>query len=74
MKAPFTELYKSYLLKCEPHSTPDGRFLARLVISFAERDAHKEVLITPNHPSFETAREAANCALAEGKQWVEKNG
>jgi hypothetical protein len=74
MKEPFTELYKGYLLKCAPHSTPDGRFLARLVISFAERDAHKEVLLTPNYPSFSTPREAADCSLVEGKQWVDKNG
>jgi len=74
MKEPFTELYKGYLLKCAPHATPAERFLPHLVISFAESGGHKDITKTPDHPSFTTAREAAECALAEGKRWVDENG
>lgn len=74
MNEAFIELYEGYLLKCEPHSTPDGRYLANLALSFAQRGGQNDVSITPDHSSFATAREAADCALAVGKRWVESNG
>lgn len=52
MNEAFIELYEDYLLKCEPHSTPDGRYLANLVISFAQRGGQNDVSITPDYPSF----------------------
>ena len=72
MQEPFEELYKGYLLKCAPHPTPDGRFAARLVVSVATSDGHDEIMLTPDRPSFATAREAADCSLTVGQKWVER--
>ncbi len=73
MKEPFVEAYKGHLLHCQPNQTPAGEFLAHVVISFAERGGHTDVAITPEHSPFERAREAADHALAVGKQWVDQN-
>lgn len=71
MREAFVEVYRGYLLRCMPHTTPDGRYLAHLVISFSEGGAQQEVTITPNVSSFETKRAAANHSLLVGKGWVD---
>ena len=75
MNEPFTELYKGYLLKCAPQATPDEKYLARTVISFAEVGGHKEITRTQpngrripvvhlrNHFSFMAPREGPTTPL-----------
>lgn len=71
MREALVELYRGYLLRCAPSSTPEGRYLAKLVVSFAEHGGHEDVSITPKAPSFATPREAADCSLAVGKHWID---
>jgi hypothetical protein len=70
MGEPFVELYKGYLLRCEPHPTPEGTYLAGLVISLAERGGQNEV-IPLDASGFSTKRAAAEHSLAVGKQLVD---
>ncbi|KQU69125.1 MULTISPECIES: hypothetical protein [unclassified Rhizobacter] len=63
-----------YTHHCEPDRTPDGRFAVKVVIERADGAAPMNIRVTPNAPTFETAREAADAAYAEGERWVERHG
>ena len=71
MKTPFSELYKGYLLHCQPRETPDGKYLSHLVISFAQGPAEEDHAVSIDHPPFDSRRPAADLSLSIGKKWVD---
>jgi hypothetical protein len=74
VKEPWIEPYKGYILKCRPQETPDGSYRAHLVISYARSGDHEDLVMTPDTPERNTAREAADDALKCGIGWVETRG
>lgn len=70
---PYVADYRGYLLKYRPQPTPDGRYLAYVIVSQRCRTIHTEAALTPDLPSYAKATDAARAGLAAGRRWVDDN-
>lgn len=73
---PFTKLSaldNRFTHHCSPDKTPEGKFLARLVVERSDGAGPMHVRITPDQPPFDTEQAAADAAYAEGERWIERN-
>jgi 2-iminobutanoate/2-iminopropanoate deaminase len=73
MKEPFELVLKNqYRLSCRPEPTPDGRFLARAVVSWIDRGgealSHR---LRPEMPAFATAADAAIAGRDVAVAWLD---
>jgi hypothetical protein len=67
-------LYAGYLLKCRPQPTPDGRFLAYVIVATHHFGVRAVQALSPDLPSFATPSDAAQHGLRAGKCWVDEFG
>ncbi len=70
----FQVLYKGHRLKFEPMQTPEGKFLAEPMVSFSRGGSDYDARLVPPQGPFESAREAADCAAAAARSWVDHHG
>lgn len=73
MKEPFELVHHNlYRLSCRPDPTPEGTFIARVLVSWI--DASGEALnrrLRPELPPFATASAAASAARDAAVHWLE---
>ncbi len=70
-EADFETSYRDHLLRCRPQPTPDGRFLAYVIIVRDTGVVHTRASVTPGLPSFERREDAARAGALAGRQWVD---
>jgi hypothetical protein len=70
----FESDYRHYLLRYKPQPTPDGRFLAYVIILRRFTRMHTEASVMPDLPSFESQLDAAQAGLQAGRHWIDENG
>ncbi|MDQ2928234.1 MAG: RidA family protein [Pseudomonadota bacterium] len=73
MKEPFELVHKNqYRLSCRPEPTPDGKFLARAIVSWIDKGgealSHR---LRPEMDAFATAAEAAMAGREAAVAWVD---
>jgi enamine deaminase RidA (YjgF/YER057c/UK114 family) len=73
MKEPFELVLKNqYRLSCRPEPTPDGKFLARAIVSWIDKGgealSHR---LRPEMPPFATAADAAIAARDAATAWLD---
>ncbi|MDQ2734318.1 MAG: RidA family protein [Pseudomonadota bacterium] len=73
MKEPFELVHKNqYRLSCRPEPTPDGKFLARAIVSWIDKGgealSHR---LRPEMAAFATAAEAAMAGRDAAVGWVD---
>jgi hypothetical protein len=71
---PFESVYRHYVVRYKPQPTPDGRFLAYVIILRSMTRMHTEAALTPDGPSFASQIDAARAGLEAGKRWIDHNG
>jgi two-component system response regulator QseB len=67
----FETTYRDHLLRCRPQPTPDGRFLAYVIIGCDVGIVHTHASVTPDLPSFAQREDAAYAGLLAGRRWVD---
>jgi two-component system response regulator QseB len=70
-EAEFEATYRDHLLRCRPQPTPDGRFLAYVIIGRDVGIVHTHASVTPDLPSFARREDAAYAGLLAGQRWVD---
>ena len=60
-----------YALRCKPRLAVDGNYLAYVLICRTDGTAEEEVPLTPDLPSFETQRKAADAGYVAGEKWLQ---
>lgn len=70
-EADFETSYRDHLLRCRPQPTPDGRFLAYVIIVRDTGVVHTRASVTPGLPGFERREDAARAGALAGRQWVD---
>jgi two-component system response regulator QseB len=67
----FEASYREHVLRCRPQPTPDGRFLAYVIIGRDIGIVHTQASVTPDLPSFARREDAACAGLLAGQHWVD---
>jgi hypothetical protein len=70
----FESVYRQYVVRYRPQPTPDGRFLAYVIILRRFARMHTEASVMPDLPSFESQADAAGVGLQAGRCWIDQNG
>ena len=73
MREPFELVHHNrYRVSCRPEPTPDGTFLARVVVSWIDDDgAALDHRLRPELPPFPTAGEAADVGRDVALRWLD---
>ncbi|MEO5883552.1 MAG: hypothetical protein ABIQ06_14130 [Caldimonas sp.] len=73
MREPFELVHHNrYRVSCRPEPTPDGTFLARVVVSWIDDDgAVLDHRLRPELPPFPTAGEAADVGRDVALRWLD---
>lgn len=67
----FEAMYRGHLLRFQPQPTPDGRFLAYVIIARDDGFVHTQASVTPDLPRFVLREEAAHAGRLAGQRWVD---
>jgi len=73
MREPFELVHHNrYRVSCRPEPTPDGTFLARVVVSWIDDDGSAlDHRLRPQLPAFPTAGEAADVGRDVALRWLD---
>jgi hypothetical protein len=69
----FEDVYKGWLIKCQPQKTPNDKYLAHAVLSASTGGSQVEGPLTPNLPAFDSEKEAALAARDAARAWVDRH-
>lgn len=73
MSQPWIEKYRGCTLYCAPQQTPDGRFVARLLIVRDTSNGAAKRKLNPGTQLHASAQAAAGHALAVGQDWLDRH-
>lgn len=60
-----------YVLRCKPGLAEDGNYVAQVVVTRSDGTPEADVTLTPELPSFETQRKAADAGYVAGEKWLQ---
>ena len=67
----FEDRYGGFVLSYRPQPTPEGRFLAYVIVSRHFGFVQTCAAVTPDLSSFESVEEAAQAGRYAGRRWVD---
>jgi len=67
----FEDTYGGFVLSYRPQPTPDGRFMAYVIVSCDLGFLQTCAAVTPDVSSFASAPQAAQAGCRAGRQWVD---
>ena len=67
----FEEVYGGFVLSYRPQPTPDGRFMAYVIVSRHLEFVQTCAAVTPDTSSFASTAEAAQVGRFAGRHWVD---